>query len=96
MKPERQTYRDHRIEVRMPEVTRDGERHAEPTEEQPKPDLLIDDTPIPYGQLPDGSYYLQDYAYEWRRDLMDLARGYLDHRADAAEIVADRKRREGG
>ncbi len=96
MKPERQTYRDHRIEVRVPEVTSERERAADSAEEQPKPDLLIDDTPIPYGQLPDGSYYLQDYAYDSRRDLMDLARGYLDHRADAAEILADRKRRGGG
>lgn len=96
MKPERLRYRDHDIEVRVPEGPPERERGVRPPEDEAKPVLLIDDLPIPYDRLPDGSYYLHDYAYDWRDDLIDLARGYLDYRADASEIPADRKREGGG
>lgn len=57
-----------------------------------EPTLLIDDVPVGYGRLPDGRYFLEEYAYDWREDLIDLARRYVDHRADAAEIASERRR----
>jgi hypothetical protein len=42
--------------------------------------LLIDDEPVAYGRLPDGQFYLEKYAYDWRDDLMPLAKAYVDYR----------------
>ena len=78
MEPERQEYKGHRIELRP----REG-RQAEREEES---ELLIDDQPVSYGQLPDGRYALEEYAYDWRDDLMDLARRFIDYRERAEEI----------
>jgi hypothetical protein len=55
-----------------------------------EPELVVDDEPVRYGQLPDGQYFLHDYAYDWRYDLMDLAKGYIDYRQTTEE-----RRREG-
>jgi hypothetical protein len=78
MESERQEYKGHRIELRA----REG-REAEREEE---PELLIDDEPVRYGQLPDGSYAFEEYALDWRDDLMDLARRFIDYRERAEEI----------
>ena len=84
MQPERQEYKGHRIELR-PRESREGvrAREAERGEER---ELLIDDQPVRYGQLPDGRYALEEYAYDWTDDLMDLAQRYIDYRERAQEI----------
>jgi hypothetical protein len=83
MEPERQEeYKGHRIELHAREALHSA-REVEPQEEL---ELLIDDTPVRYGQLPDGRYFLHEYAYDWRDDLMDLARGFIDYQSGAEEI----------
>jgi hypothetical protein len=77
MAPETQEHKGHRIELRRPER---GERRALEDEGAATPELLIDDRPVRYGQLPDGRYYLEEYAYDWQDDLMDLARRFIDYR----------------
>ena len=81
MEPERQEYKGHRIELREStarfEVEREGGDDLE---------LLIDDEPVHYGRLPDGSYFLDDYAYDWNKNLMDLARTFIDYRDRASAI----------
>lgn len=86
MGTEHQEYKGHRIELRAPGGERLGAREAEG---EAGPDLLIDDEPVRYGRLPDGQYFLEEYAYDWRDDLMALARRYVDYR-----ITADERRRE--
>jgi hypothetical protein len=71
MRSDRQRYKGHFIELR-PGV-------AETV-------LLIDERPVRYQRLPDGSYALQEYAYDWSEDLMDLARRFIDYRNTADEI----------
>ena len=53
-------------------------------------ELLIDDEPIRYGQLPDGRYALHEYAYDWSDNLMDLARRFIDYRSRSDEIRRER------
>lgn len=72
MQPRREEYQGHVIELR------------ESSGEAIAPDdvgleLLIDEVPVSYDQLPDGSYALHSYAYDWTDDLIDLARRYIDH-----------------
>ncbi len=79
MAQSRQEYRGHRIELRAREELREGLR-----EEQPE--LLIDDEPVGYGQLPGGSYALNEYAYDWQDNLIDLAKRYIDYRDQVDEM----------
>jgi hypothetical protein len=79
MELERQEYKGHRIELRAREADERRAREAEP-------ELLIDDESIGYGQLPDGLYFLHEYAYDWSDDLMDLARRFIDYRSRTDEI----------
>ena len=86
MEPERQEeYKGHRIELRAPEALRAREVELE-VEREEELELLIDDRPVRYGQLPDGRYFLHEYAYDWRDDLVDLARGFIDYQSGAEEI----------
>jgi hypothetical protein len=62
---------------------------ADETGGESRPELLIDSTPIEYGQFPDGTYFLHEYAYDWTDNLMELARRFIDYR-----IRADERRRE--
>jgi len=54
MKPEHQEYEGHRIEVR---------------EREGKPELFIDNLSVLYGQLPNGRYFLHEYAFDWSESL---------------------------
>ena len=82
MEPERQEeYKGHRIELRARETL-----HAREVEREEEVELLIDDRPVRYGQLPDGRYFLHEYAYDWRDNLVDLARGFIDYQSRAEEI----------
>jgi hypothetical protein len=90
MEPERQEYKGHRIELR-PREGRGEEMRARAAEreedlELQDLELRIDEQPVRFGQLPDGRYALDEYAYDWRDDLMDLARRYIDYRERAEEI----------
>lgn len=75
MEPARYKYKGHRVELRAQETGREDE-----------PELLVDDTPVRYGRLPGGLYYLSDYAYDWTDDLVDLTRRFVDYRLRAEEI----------
>ncbi|MDQ3980299.1 MAG: hypothetical protein M3314_12215, partial [Actinomycetota bacterium] len=65
--PIAEEYRGHRIELRV-EDTAEAMRESGGESTQV---LLIDGVPTGYGQLPDGSYVLDDYAYDWRDNLVD-------------------------
>ena len=84
MEPEFQEYKGHRIELRAREGRE--EVRAREAEREEELELLIDDEPVRYGQLPDGRYALQEYAYDWQDNLRDLARRFIDYRERAEEI----------
>lgn len=84
MEPEGQEYKGHRIELRAREGRE--EVRAREAEREEELELLIDDQPVRYGQLPDGSYALKEYAFDWRDNLMDLAQRFIDYRERAEEI----------
>lgn len=86
MQSHRSEYKQHTIEVR----TRPDRSAATPGSAPPPggaghdvAELLIDGQPVPFGRLVDGSYVLEDYAYDFTSDLEDLARRYIDHRERA-------------
>jgi hypothetical protein len=81
MKPERREYRGHRIELRPPD---DESLRASATPEETL-ELLIDDEPIRHGRFPDGLFFLEDYAYDWSDDLLDVATKLIDYRQRAGE-----------
>ena len=84
MESERQEYKGHSIELRAREAAREAE--PEVTSE-----LLIDDEPVRYDQLPDGSYALNEYAYDWHDNLIELAQRYIDYRDRTDEIRRERE-----
>lgn len=78
MRAQRHDYRSHTIELRE-------RAPGEPSTRGTGLQLLVDDEPIGYGQLPSGLFYLDEYAYDWRKDLIDLARALVDHRSNAEQ-----------
>jgi hypothetical protein len=76
MKEVQEQYEGHRIEV----LDRKGQ-----------PVLLIDGVPVRYGRLPDGRYFLDQYAYDWNESLLELARRFLDHRRKAEKVRRERR-----
>ena len=86
MATEQQDYNGHRIEIRSSASRDIGAAGATP---KPGRELTIDGKPVGYGQLPDGSYALHEYAYDWSHDLMDLARRFIDHREKTDRIRRD-------
>jgi hypothetical protein len=83
MEPERQEYKGHTIELRAPEGR---EELGAPEGREEELELLIDNQPVRYGQLPDGRYALEEYAYDWQENLPDLARRFIDYREKAEQI----------
>lgn len=83
MEQERREYKGHRIELRARE---DREELAGVAEREEKLELLIDDETVRYRQMPDGQYSLEEYAYDWTDDLIDLAQRFIDYRERADEI----------
>ena len=81
MKPESHEYEGHRIEFRE----REGKR-----------ELLIDNKAVRYGQLPNGKYFLRDYAYDWSDDLVEVARRYIKYRQRVEKIRRERSPSKGG
>jgi hypothetical protein len=82
MQPERHTYKGHRVELRR----RLDDAPAREAGSGARPELLIDDQPVRYGQPPDGPYAPHDYAYDWDEDLIELVRRFIDYQ-DQAEAV---------
>lgn len=74
-------YHGHRIEIlsRRPSAREHDASEAEPV-------LIIDGKEIAYDRLPDGSYFLRDYAFDWRDNLRDLAQAFVDYRTAADRI----------
>lgn len=73
---ESKVYKGHRIELRARKVR---ELHALEAGRKPGLELLIDDKPISSGQMPDGSYFLREYAFDWSDNLMNLAERFIDY-----------------
>jgi len=71
MEPQRLEYKGHRIELRA---------RAQELE------LLIDDQPIRYRPMSDGTYALDEYAYDRSQNLIDVAKRFIDYRDRADEI----------
>jgi hypothetical protein len=94
MEPERHEYKGHRIELRAREGRE--ELRAREAEREEELELLIDDEPVRYGQLPDGRYALEEYAYDWTDDLMDLAQRFIDYRERAEELRREAESGEEG
>ncbi|SFM52398.1 hypothetical protein [Nitrosomonas communis] len=92
MEPERQDYKGHHIELRVRDT---GELRALEVERERGLELLIDNKPIPYGQLPDGSYALHEYAFDWSDNLMDLAKKFIDYQDKANMIRHESDANEG-
>ena len=92
MESERQEYKGHSIELRAREAAREAESEAA-REAAPEvtSELLIDDEPVRYDQLPDGSYALNEYAYDWHDNLIELAQRYIDYRDRTDEIQRERE-----
>ena len=89
MELERHAYKGHRIALRLRESREEVRaREAERGDDLELQDLelRIDEQPVRFGQLPDGRYALEEYAFDWRDDLMELARRYIDYREGAEEI----------
>jgi hypothetical protein len=80
MNPEYEQYEGHRIEIRGR-----GE----------KSELLIDNVPVKHGRLPNGKYFLDDYAFDWTDDLIELARRYVSYRARVATVKAKQAAQKG-
>lgn len=76
MPQDQQDFEGHRIVVRA----RDDRLGSDP-------ELLIDNEPVRLGRLPDGSYYLEKYAYDWHDNLDDLARSFIRYRTRSDEIL---------
>jgi hypothetical protein len=81
MEPVRREHKGHRIELRKPAAELDLGREGEDEFE-----LLVDDKPLAYGRLPDGRYFLDEYAYDWHENLVDLAQSFIDYRDRADGI----------
>jgi hypothetical protein len=79
MVPEPQEHKGRRVEVQ--------------TSASDQQVLLVDGEPVPYGRLPDGQYFLLEYAYDWSDDLMELATRWIDYRdrVDAARRAAEHR-----
>lgn len=80
MKSQEEKYEGHLIELQE----KDG-----------KIQLLIDKKPLKYGKLPDGTYYLHEYAYDPSDNLMDLAKKFIKHR-NKANKIREEKNKKGG
>jgi hypothetical protein len=81
MASERQEYEGHQIELRE----REGQR-----------ELLVDNVPVRYGQLPNGLYFLHEYAYDWTDNLTELAQRFIDYRRKVDLIRREQESEKGG
>ena len=68
----------------------------ETTEGKSGVELRIDGIPVKHGRLPDGRYFLDQYAYDWTDDLEELARRFLEHQRKAEAIRREARAKRGG
>jgi hypothetical protein len=80
LKPQGGEYKGHKIEIRKV-----GD----------KKELFINNSRIKYGQLPKGLYFLDKYAYDWKENLIDLSKAFIDYRAKVEEIHRKQKSARG-
>lgn len=85
-------YKGHQIEVRSSQ--RDDLANVKATRDR-KPELLIDEKPVNYGQLPDGMYFLDEYAYDWQDNLIDLAKRFIDYKSNVEKSHHENQTEEG-
>jgi hypothetical protein len=73
----------------MANIRKEHEGHAiELRERKDRPsELVIDGKALRYRKLPDGRYFLDEYAYDWTDDLIDLARRYIDYETRKKKLV---------
>ena len=71
LKPLSKEYKGQQIEIRVTDK---------------KESLLINNKPIKYGQLPGGSYFIEEYAYDWKDNLEDLAKAFIDYQDNVKKI----------
>ena len=83
MEPERQEYKGHYIDLRVSDI---GKSRTLGVKSEPELELLIDSVPVRYSQLPDGSYALHEYAYDWSDNLIDLSKKFIEYRIMAERI----------
>lgn len=69
------------------------QRRVEVVEGAEGPQLVVDGLLRRHGVLPDGRFFLRDYAYDPADDLEDLGRRYADHLDRAEELRAERAER---
>lgn len=58
--------------------------------------LFIDNVLVRHGRLPGNLYFLYEYAYEWRDNLIELAILYIDYLDRVAAMCQDRMEEKGG
>jgi hypothetical protein len=75
-------YRDHVIELRP---RAEAAETTKPGTADDLGELLIDDEPVGYGRLADGSLFLAENAYEWGDDLGELAEKLIDYRDQVSQ-----------
>lgn len=80
LEPERHEYHGHVIEVVAKHENTERSATSDQRRDDEAPELRIDGQTVEYGQLPDGSYALSMYAYDWSEDLVEVARRYVDYR----------------
>lgn len=82
MEPARHEYKGHVIEFR-PRKDREVLAREGAAEGGEELELVIDDQSISYDRLPDGTYFLHEYAYEWSEDLTEVAHSFIDYQSRA-------------
>lgn len=89
MEPQREEYKGHHIELRPHAVSQPRALRREHAAEKEQLELAIDNQPVKYARMADGSYALHEYLYDWSNNLMDLAKKYIDYREKAEKIRRD-------
>ena len=84
MASETRDYKGRRITLSEPEGRLEDAVAVEPV-------LRIDGEAVGYGQLPGGSYFLDDYYYDWADDLIEVAERFIDYQ-ERVEVARRRNR----
>ena len=82
MQEEEHEFEGHRIKLRY--------------KSKDQPELLINNQPLRYGQLPDGLYFLHEYAYDPSDNLIDLARKFIAYKKKTDQIRREQDFEKGG
>lgn len=77
-----------------PKAEKYGGSSIELREEKGEQMLMVNGEQLRYGRLPDGKYFLHDYAYDWTDDLMELGKKYIDYKAKAEKARPESEARQ--